>query len=128
MVEGDGRSLYPDLEEWPRRWQGFDEDIPPGRQIVDSFRPFLEYLALNYARSTARRHADNLWILGGEIIRRLHDSPRLRQRSMAELVFQTVADGGPLPYHRDSVAQLRSFEATCKKLRRFLEQQSAQPS
>ena len=127
MVAGDWRSLYPDLEEWPLRWQGFDEDLPSGRQIVDSFRPFLEYLALNYARSTARRHADNLWILGGEIVRRLHDSPRLRKRSMAELVFPAVAGGGLLPYHRDSEEQLRSFEATCKKLRRFLEQQAPQP-
>lgn len=127
-MAADWRALYPDLEEWPLRWCGFDEDIPPGRQIVACFQPFLEHLALNYARPTARRHADNLWILGGELIRRLHDSPRLRKQPMADLVFQSVADGGPLPYHRESEEQLRSFEATCNKLRRFLELQAAHPA
>ena len=119
------QALYPDLEQWPLRWHGLDQDIPPGQQIVDCFRPFLAHLALSYARSTARRHADNLWILGGEIIRHLHDSPRLRKRPMPDLVFATVAGGGPLPYHRESEQQLRSFEATCRKLRRFLESQRA---
>ena len=58
--------FYPDLQDWPRSWCGTGEDIAPGEQIVDCFRPFLQHLAAGYARKTIRLHAGNLWILGGE--------------------------------------------------------------
>jgi len=114
---------YPDLDQWPLRWRGSDQDIEPGRRIVACFRPFLAHLAANLARSTMRRHADNLWILGGEIIRDLNESPRLRKTPMDQLVFDAVDGGGLLPHHRDSEDQLRSFESTCNKFRRFLQSQ-----
>ena len=42
---------------------------------------------------------------------------------MAALLFEAVEDGGPLLYPGDSEAVQRSFDSTCRKLRRFLEQQ-----
>jgi hypothetical protein len=38
------------------------------------------------------------------------------------LVLDVIKEGGPLLYHCDSEDQLRSFESTCRKFRRFLEQ------
>jgi len=103
---------------------GFPKDIPPGEKIVASFRPFLDHLlALNLSRKTLRKHVDNLWLLGGELIRDLHETPSLRKRPIADLVFEALEEGGPLLYHGDSEAQQRSFESTCRKFRRFLEHQ-----
>jgi len=92
--------------------------------MVACFRPFLEYLIQqNLSRKTVRKHVDNLWILGGEIIRDLNETPSLRKVPVEELVFDVVKEGGPLLYHCDSEEQQRSFESTCRKFRRFLEQQ-----
>ena len=102
---------------------GFPKDILAGDKIVACFRPFLEHLlALRLSRRTVRKHIDNLWVLGGELIRELNETPSLRKRSIEDLVFRAVQDGGLLPYHHDSEAQLRSFESTCRKFQRFLEQ------
>jgi len=71
-----------------------------------------------------RKHVNNLWALGGELIRRLNDSPSLRKVPIGDLVFDVVEGGGPLPYGCDSEEEGRSFESTCRKFRRFLEQQA----
>jgi hypothetical protein len=114
-----------DLNEWPRTWMGFPKDVPPGEKIVACFRPFLTHLIqLQLSRKTLRKHVNNLWVLGGEIIRKLNDTPSLRKVSIDDLVFDVVEDGGPLPYGCDSEEEGRSFESTCRKLRRFLEQQA----
>jgi hypothetical protein len=113
-----------DLEAWPRSWMGFPKDIPPGEKMVARFRPFLEYLIQqNLSHKTLRKHVENLWILGGEIIRDLNETPSLRRVPVEDLVFDVVKEGGPLLYHCDSEEQQRSFESTCRKFRRFLEQQ-----
>lgn len=113
-----------DLDDWPRSWMGFPTDIPPGEKIVASFRPFLAHLiALNLSRKTLRKHVDNLWLLGGELIRNLHETPSLRKRPITDLVFEAIEEGGPLLYQGDSEEQQRSFESTCRKFRRFLAQQ-----
>lgn len=113
-----------DLADWPRSWMGFEKDLPPGEKIVNYFLPFLQDLVgLNLSRKTMRKHADNLWILGGEIIRDLNETPSLRKVPVEDLVFDVLQEGGPLLYHGDSEEEQRSFESTCRKFRRFLEQQ-----
>jgi hypothetical protein len=113
-----------DLDDWPRSWMGVEKDLPPGEKMVTYFRPFLEHLVrLELSRKTIRKHADNLWILGGEIIRDLNQTPSLRKVPVEELVFNLLEEGGPLLYHGDSEGQQRRFESTCRKFRHFLEQQ-----
>ena len=114
-----------DLDEWPRSWMGFEKDLPPGERMVACFRPFLEHLVrLELSRKTIRKHVDNLWILGGEIIRDLNETPSLRKVPVEELVFNVLEEGGPLLYHGDSEEEQRSFESTCRKFHRFLEEQA----
>ena len=104
---------------------GFPEDLPPGQHIVACFRPFLRHLSeRDLSDQTVRKHVSNLWVLGGEIIRRLNDTPSLRKKPADALVFDAVEDGGPLPYGCDSEEELRSFESTCRLFRRFLEEQA----
>ena len=114
----------PDLDEWPRSWMSVEKDIAAGEKMVACFQPFLAQLAgSGLSRKTIRKHVDNLWVLGGELIRDLNETPALRKRLIADLVFDAVEGGGLLPHDHDSEEQLRSFESTCHKFRRFLEQQ-----
>jgi len=69
----------PDLEQWPRSWMYEERDLSHGQQMVECFKPFLRHLVSSGpSRKTLRSHRDNLWILGGEIISKLHEDPRLR--------------------------------------------------
>jgi hypothetical protein len=121
--QGEGHAYRPDLTSWPHSWMGVPHDLLPGRRIVAYFHPFLEHLVQrNLSARTLRRHVNNLWLLGGEIIRDLNQTPSLRNVPIERLVFDLVQDGGPLLYHSDSEEELRSFESTCRRFRRFLEQ------
>ena len=100
---------------------GWEKDLPPGEKLVACFRPFLEHLvSSNLSPKTIQKHVDNMWVLGGEIIRDLNQTPSLRKLPVERLLADLVEEGGPLLYHSDSEEQQRSFESTCRKFRRFL--------
>ena len=117
----DASTYCGDLNNWPRSWMGLEKDLPPGEELVACFRPFIEHLASSSLSSkTIRRHVDNLWILGGEIIRDLNYTPSLRKVAAQRLLREAVhADGGPL-MHNGSEEEQYSLDATCRKLHRFL--------
>jgi hypothetical protein len=110
-----------DLSEWPERWMGEEKDLPPGRRLVEYFMPFLLHLAeSDLSKRTIQNHVDNMWLLGGEIIRDVNDEPRLRKSSAEQLVRNVIhEDGGPL-IHNGSEDEQRSFDSTCRKFHRFL--------
>ena len=87
-----------DLGDWPRSWMVWSKDLSSGQKIVESFKPFLQYLSqLPLSRKTVRKHVDNLWILGGEIIRDLHETPSLRKVPVEDLVLDVVKEGRAAP-------------------------------
>ena len=101
---------------------GLEKDLPPGEQLIAIFRPFLEYLAASdLSPKTIQRHVDNTWALGGEFIRDLHSDSSLRKKPVERLLLQMIEYGGPVLYHGGEDEQ-RSFDSTCRKLRRFLNQ------
>jgi hypothetical protein len=105
---------------------GLEKDLLPGQKIVVCFRPFLEHLLTSdLSPKTIQRHVDNLWVLGGEIIRDLNYTPSLRKLPVEKLLADLVEGGGPMLYHCDSEEQQRSFEATCRRFRRFLTEPAA---
>ena len=76
----------PDLDQWAGSWRYEERDVSPGHQIVECFKPFLRHLlSLGLSRKTLRKHRDNLWLLGGEIISDLHETPRLRKRPIDQV-------------------------------------------
>ncbi len=87
------------------------------------FRPFIEHLASSsLSPKTIRRHVDNLWLLGGEIIRDLNYDPSQRKVAAQKLLRNVVGvDGGPLIYNGSEDTQY-SLDSTCRKLYRFLSQ------
>jgi len=109
-----------DLNGWPRSWMGLEKDLPSGEQLVALFRPFLQYLAASdLSPKTIQKHVDNMWALGGEFIRDLHNDPSLRKKPVDRVLLEMIEYGGPLLYHGGEDQQ-RSFDSTCRKFRRFL--------
>ena len=90
--------------------------------MVECVKPFLrELLALPLSRKTLHLHRDNIWVLGGEVISRVQMDSGLRRRPAEQVVLELIDDdGGPLLSHGQSEAEQRSFDATCRKLFRFL--------
>ena len=105
---------------------GWEKDLPPGEQLVNCFRPFLEYLvSSDLSPKTIQKHVDNIWALGGEIIRDLNQNPSLRRKNIERILVDAIdEEGGPLLYGIASEEQQRSFDSTCRKLHQFLSQPS----
>jgi hypothetical protein len=116
------QTYCPDLDQWPRSWAYEARDVPSGLRIVQCFQPFLcHLLSSRLSRKTLRQHRDNLWALGGEVISRLQMDSGLRRQPTRQVILDLVSDdGGPLLSHGQSEDVQRSFDATCRKLYRFL--------
>jgi hypothetical protein len=113
----------PDLENWPHSWRFEQRDVAPGQRIVEFLKPFLLHLlSLGLSRKTLNKHRDNLWILGGELIRVVQEDSTLRKWPLQHLILSVLHDvGGPSIYHRTSEEEQRSFDCTCRRLYRFLQ-------
>lgn len=106
-----------DMQRWPSSGE-IDDDRAAGETLVAALTPFVHHLyETGVATTTLRRHINNLWALGGEVIRQQH------QDDVADGIpplIETVGDeGGPL-LHRMDEAEQRPFDATCRALHRFL--------
>ena len=102
---------------------GEEDDLPPGRRLVEYFIPFLlQLVESGLSKKTIQNHVDNMWLLGGEIIRDVNEQPRLRKVAAEHLVRNVIhQDGGPLIHNGWEDLQ-RSFDSTCRKFYRFLTQ------
>jgi hypothetical protein len=99
---------------------GLENDLPPGEQLLALFRPFLVQLAASdLSPKTIQKHVDNVWALGGEFIRELQNDSSLRKKPVDRILLRMIEYGGPL-LCQGSEDEQRSFDSTCRKLRRFL--------
>jgi hypothetical protein len=113
----------PDIEGWPRSWAGEEIDIETGHKIIEFLKPFLLYLlTTKLAPKTLHRHRDHMWMLGGEVIRRINEDPHLRRKPVAKVTFDLLEeDGGPLLWPQITEQQQNAFDASCRKLYHFLQ-------
>jgi len=109
------------MDQWPDSWAGVAADKPVGAGLVAEFRPFVAHLqTLGLAPKTVRRHLDSLWVIGGEIIRRLNYEPVLRKTTPRQLLLDSIFDGeAPFAYNATENEQ-RSLDATARRLLKFL--------
>jgi hypothetical protein len=116
------RQACPDLDRWPQSWRYEEADVAVGQQIVEVLTPFLlDMLDQRLARKTVNRHRDNLWTLGGEVVRRRYQNDGLARLDITDALLQLIeGDGGPLIYPRISESEQDSLDATCRKLHRFM--------
>jgi len=110
------------MDRWPESWQCTGRDIPAGEALVVQIKPFVEYLQRSgLTRKTVKRHLDNLWAIGGEIVRSINEEPEKRKRPPREVLFEAI-EIGEAPLCRDaSEAEQRSLDATARKLKKFME-------
>jgi len=110
------------MDRWPESWQCTGRDIPAGEALVVQIKPFVEYLQRSgLTRKTVKRHLDNLWAMGGEIVRSMNQEPEKRKRPPREVLLEAL-EMGEAPLCRDaSEAEQRSLDATARKLKKFME-------
>jgi hypothetical protein len=118
-----GKSLVSLMDRWPDSWKGVEEDLEFGQELVALMRPFVEALGgWEVTAKTKRRHLDNLWAIGGEIVRALYTEPDLRKMKAREVLLELIAMGeAPLIYPEITEAEQRAMDGTAKRLLAFLE-------
>jgi|SRR5277367_312251 len=116
------RQVCPKLDDWPRIWHYQPADIEVGQRIVAVLTPFLLHLLdQGLAKKTVRRHGDNLWLLGGELVKRRYGDKKLARKDIKDALLQLIeGDGGPLIWPSITEAEQDSLDATCRKLYRFM--------
>ena len=101
------------LDKWPHSWMGMENDLPAGERLVTCFRPFLEQLVhSDLSPKTIQKHVDNLWALGGEIIRDLNQDPSLRRKDIAKILDDRIDEEvgrSSTPWNRKSLYNARSI-------------------
>ncbi len=114
--------ICPDFAEWPRRWMSVKADEIYGQGLLAVMRPLVEHLlAGGLSKKTIRRHLDNLWLLGGEILREVNRDHTYHVPPLMKLRDAIGPDGGPRCRHIDSQEGQRSFDTTCRQLHAYLQ-------
>jgi hypothetical protein len=115
-------AYVPDLDEWPDSWMIDQPDRTMGKAIITVLTPFIEHLIKQgFTKRTLKRHVDNLWALGGEIITGINWDESLRKQSAKDLVINAInEEGGPLLRNPVDPEDQIAFDRTCKKLYKFL--------
>jgi hypothetical protein len=116
------RAWVPNFDRWPKSWMGVEEDLDYGRKLLPWFADFLQALYVEgLSRKTFAQYRDNLWLLGGTIIREVSLYEEYQVDPLVKL-RESVADDGILPDHYDQMtqAELNAFERMCRRFVKYL--------
>jgi hypothetical protein len=115
---------YEDIDEWPQRWAGNEEDIIIGLRLMDEFKTYLLALvAQGRKKKTVKKHADYLWGLGGEIIRDTNENGVSPNLSSSEILLLYVnAFGGPYWRHAYNDKDRQQYDGICRQLYKYISQ------
>ena len=123
-IHNPAPSVLRKCDEWPKSWMGLDEDVPYGQRLVAAMKPFIESLIeSNISARVIKKHLDNLWLLGGEIIRDVSLHEDYEKTAPADKLWEAIGPHeGPYCRHLHTASEQQSYDATCGKLYRFLKQ------
>jgi hypothetical protein len=111
---------FADLDGWPYSWRFTSRDLRTGQRLLDLFKPFLFYLGVSgITARTFRRHVDNLWLLGGELIRYAQNDTRFMRSPEVVLLEFGERWMGPVLLHESPRTQAE-VDVTFRALIRFL--------
>ena len=116
------REWAPDIDEWPASWMGVDEDLEYGKKLLPYMEEFLEdLLTQGMSRKTFVQYRNNVWDLGGTIIKQVSWDEEYGTDPLKKLMESVEADG-LLPDDFDHMSEddLRSFERMCRRFEKFL--------
>ena len=112
-----------EINRWPRSWAGTDEDVEYGRRIMELMKPFVrELLNSSYSSKTIKEHINNLWLLGGHIIKHVNHHEENGKQDPRFLLTRFI-DSFDGPNISDlSGYEQKSFDRTCRKYYKYLVQ------
>jgi hypothetical protein len=109
------------MKRWPDSWKIGDADVAFGEELVRIFEEFLTELYLQgLSTRTINRHNGNLWVLGGELIRRRANESVPCSWPAIKVLTEYVSEDGGLLVSQSSDVEQQGFDATCRKLFDFL--------
>lgn len=109
------------MNAWPESWAGFPEDISVGRALVGEFRPFVVHLEhRGLAPKTFGDHLNNLWVIGGEFIRRFDYETGPRRVDARKLLLDAIAMGEAPLANGVSEAEQNAIDAMARQPLRFM--------
>lgn len=109
------------IKAWPKSWAGAKADEVFGEKLLVELRPFVASLvAKGYAKRTLDRHLENLFLMGGEIIREVSSNEEYAADPGEVLRNSVDEEGGPLCQHLYTEEQQQAYDATCRRLHKFL--------
>jgi hypothetical protein len=109
------------MDTWPESWAIEPEDVPVGRALVAELRPYAVHLEQRgLTPKTVRRHLNDLWVIGGEIIRRINYDESKRKLAARKILLDAI-EGGEAPLASGvTEAQQAELDAAAKRLLRFM--------
>jgi hypothetical protein len=117
MASGD----HDPMDDWARSWKGTDDDLELGEGLVEVLRGFVGDLrARGLGARTVRRHLDNAWLIGGEIVRQSHDNPAERAKGPRRLLWEAVEYGEAPLADGLTMDEQESVDVTARRLLRYL--------
>jgi gamma-glutamyl-gamma-aminobutyrate hydrolase PuuD len=82
---------FNEINKWPKSWAGTDKDIEYGRKIMQLMKLFIiELLDSSYSPKTVKEHIDNLWLLGGHIIKHINYHEEKREKDPLLLLTRFI--------------------------------------
>lgn len=115
------REWAPDFGDWPKSWMGGGEDLEYGGKLLPCLEAFLQSLIdEGMSPKTFALYRDNVWLLGGAIIKRVSLTEEYESDPRRKL-SDAVACGGMVPDPHMSKGELLSFERMCRRFEKFLE-------
>ncbi len=117
----DLKELFPEIDEWPESWAGFEHDIPVGKVILKEFQVFLHEQHSRLSRKTLKDYGDYLWALGGEIIRDTSENKVTEGDLDNDFLLKYVdAFGGPYWRHAVSEQDHERYDSICRRFYKYL--------
>jgi len=112
---------YKDIRNWPNSWAIIHEDIEYGKKIIKIYRPFIKSLKeKGLSRKTINSYIDDLWVLGGFIIKIINQEKKYRNYE-PEWLFPRYIDSCDGPKILDfSEYEQNKFDRTCRKFYTYL--------
>jgi ribosome-binding protein aMBF1 (putative translation factor) len=114
------------IKNWPASWKISKEDLAIGQAIIEQFKLFLiNRIEKGRAKRTIKRYTDYLWVLGGELIRRVNEDDAERNLIATDLILKYIDDdGGPYWHDARDEAEHAEYDSVCRQLFKFMTQDS----
>jgi len=122
-------TLSADFYDWPKRWMGVEADKEYGERLLPYFEQYV--MALNSSQLTERtkkKHLDNLWLAGGELIRIISNEEDYEIDPFELILHNFGLDGGPYCRHIQTEEESKSYDSSCRKFYKFMKQKIGEPA